>query len=210
MTILGVVGRALWSSGPRQFGVRSDGGGVQQAAANQARDVATPKGSRMRRAADKLKALAELKPILRDARAAGKRVVFTNGCFDILHAGHVHYLEEARRQGDVLVIGLNSDDSVRQLKGQGRPLQRQDGRATVLGGLEAVDYVTIFSETNVVRLLSELKPDVWAKGGDYTLDTLNQDERRAVESYGGQIALIPMTPGHSTTQIIHKVKGEAY
>lgn len=164
----------------------------------------------MRRAADKLKALAELKPILRDARAAGKRVVFTNGCFDILHAGHVHYLEEARRQGDVLVIGLNSDDSVRQLKGQGRPLQRQDGRATVLGGLEAVDYVTIFSETNVVRLLSELKPDVWAKGGDYTLDTLNQDERRAVESYGGQIALIPMTPGHSTTQIIHKVKGEAY
>ena len=166
------------------------------------------KGSEMRRALDKVKELPDLKAALAEARAARRRIVFTNGCFDILHAGHVHYLEESRRQGDLLVVGLNDDGSVRRLKGEGRPVQSQESRATVLAGLEAVDYVTLFPETHVVRLLRELQPDVWAKGGDYTLETLNQDERRAVESYGGQIALIPMTPGHSTSKILETAKAK--
>ena len=139
-------------------------------------------------------------------RASGKRLVVTNGCFDLLHVGHVTYLETARNHGDALLLGLNGDDSVRQLKGPGRPVTPGDERAAVLGALESVDGVCVFAEKTATRFLAAAQPDVYVKGGDYTLDTLNQDERRAVEQAGGRIVLIPFVPGKSTTSMLKKIK----
>ncbi len=138
-------------------------------------------------------------------RASGKRLVVTNGCFDLLHLGHVTYLETARRQGDALLVGLNSDESVRQLKGQGRPVTPADDRAAVLAALESVDGVCIFAEPTATRFLAAVRADVYVKGGDYTLDTLNQDERRTVEQAGGKIVIIPCVPGKSTTAMLQKI-----
>jgi D-glycero-beta-D-manno-heptose 1-phosphate adenylyltransferase len=138
-------------------------------------------------------------------RAAGKRLVATNGCFDLLHVGHVTYLETARQQGDALLVGLNGDDSVRTLKGPGRPVNCQEDRAGVLAGLESVDAVCIFAEPQATRFLASAQPDIYVKGGDYTLETLNQDERRAVEGPGGRIILIPFVPGKSTTALLKKI-----
>lgn len=137
-------------------------------------------------------------------RKGGKRVVFTNGCFDILHAGHVRYLEKARALGDCLVLGLNSDASVRRLKGPSRPVNREEDRAEVVGALKSVDYVTVFDEPTASELIALVKPAVYAKGGDYTLDTL--PEAKIVQSYGGKVAFIDLVEGRSTTNIIEKIK----
>ena len=137
-------------------------------------------------------------------RQGGQKVVFTNGCFDILHAGHVTYLEAAKAQGDVLVLGLNTDESVRRLKGPERPINSELDRARVVGALKAVDYVVLFGEQTAEAVIAEVKPDVYVKGGDYTLDTL--PEAKIVQSYGGKVAFIDMVEGCSTTNIINKIK----
>ncbi len=137
--------------------------------------------------------------------ASGKKLVVTNGCFDILHLGHVTYLESARNLGDALLVGINGDEAARQLKGPGRPVNSEADRAAVLAALASVDGVFIFAEKTATRFLAEAKPDIYVKGGDYTLDTLNQDERRAVESTGGKIVIIPFVPGKSTTGLLEKI-----
>ncbi len=138
------------------------------------------------------------------ARAKGAAVVFTNGCFDVLHAGHVRYLTKARAMGDFLVIGLNSDASVRRLKGEGRPIVSEADRAEVLDALRAVDIVTIFDETTAEELVRLVKPDVYVKGGDYSIDTL--PEAKIVQEAGGRVELIPFVEGHSTTNVIERIK----
>ena len=135
-------------------------------------------------------------------RAAGVRVVFTNGCFDILHAGHIRYLAAARAQGDLLILGLNSDASVRRLKGETRPVNSEQDRAEVVGALAAVDAVVIFGEDTAETLIAKVRPAVYVKGGDYTRETL--PEARIVEAYGGEVALVPLVAGKSTTNIIEK------
>lgn len=137
-------------------------------------------------------------------RKGGQKVVFTNGCFDILHAGHVTYLEAAKAQGDVLVLGLNTDASVRRLKGPERPINNELDRAKVVGALKSVDYVVFFGEQTAEAVIAEVKPDIYVKGGDYTLDTL--PEAKIVQSYGGKVAFIDMVEGRSTTNIINKIK----
>ena len=139
-------------------------------------------------------------------RASGKVWVATNGCFDLLHAGHVAYLEAARSLGDALLVGLNGDSSVRELKGPSRPLNAEADRARVLAALECVSAVVVFPEKRAVRFLSEARPDLYVKGGDYTLETIDQDERRAVESGGGRIVFIPFLPGRSTTGLVSKIQ----
>ncbi len=138
-------------------------------------------------------------------RASGKRLVVTNGCFDLLHVGHVTYLETARSHGNALLVGLNGDSSVRQLKGHGRPVTPEGDRAAVLAALESVDGVCIFADPTATRFLAAAQPDIYVKGGDYTLDTLNTDERRAVERAGGKIVIIPVVPGKSTTATLKKI-----
>jgi rfaE bifunctional protein nucleotidyltransferase chain/domain len=134
-----------------------------------------------------------------------KRIVFTNGCFDILHPGHVYYLNQARSLGDVLVVGLNSDDSVKRLnKGAERPIHPQDKRADVLAALLCVDYISIFDEDTPLELIQKIKPDVLVKGGDYTIDKIVGAD--FVQSYGGSVAIIPLLEGYSTTDIVNKLK----
>src|ERR1700761_3327971 len=125
------------------------------------------------------------------ARHPGKTIVFTNGCFDILHAGHVRYLAGAKQLGDILVVGLNSDPSVRELKGEGRPLNSQQDRAEVLAALGAVDYVIIFDEKRVDKLLLEVHPRIYAKGGDYTVKSLDPDEFSVLKEIGAKIEILP-------------------
>jgi rfaE bifunctional protein nucleotidyltransferase chain/domain len=137
--------------------------------------------------------------------AGGRKLVVTNGCFDILHLGHVTYLENARNSGDALLIGVNSDAAVRGLKGPGRPVNSERDRASVLAALQSVDGVCIFADTTATAFLAAAQPDIYVKGGDYTLETLNQDERRAVESAGGKIVLVPFVPGKSTTGLLEKI-----
>lgn len=158
---------------------------------------------------DKLKTLEQLQTIMKRLKREGKRVVWTNGCFDILHVGHILYLQEARKQGDIMVVGLNSDASVRENKGADRPVVCESDRAQVLSALECVDYIIIFDDKAPMPLLEKLQPDVYAKGGDYTLDTIVQEERQLVESYGGAIAIIPGRQGQSTTCIINKITGKS-
>jgi rfaE bifunctional protein nucleotidyltransferase chain/domain len=138
-------------------------------------------------------------------RNAGKKLVVTNGCFDILHLGHVTYLESARNFGDALLVGVNGDDATRQLKGPGRPVNGEADRAAVLAALASTDGVCIFAEKTAIKFLSAARPDIYVKGGDYTLDTLNQDERRAVESAAGKIIILPFVPGKSTTALLEKI-----
>ena len=140
-------------------------------------------------------------------RAGGKRIVFTNGCFDILHAGHVRYLDKARSFGDCLVLGLNTDASVRSNKGPSRPINSELDRAKVVGALRAVDYVVLFGEQTAEALIAKVKPDVYVKGGDYTLDTL--PEAKIVQSYGGHVEFVQMVAGRSTTNIIDKISQQA-
>jgi D-beta-D-heptose 7-phosphate kinase/D-beta-D-heptose 1-phosphate adenosyltransferase len=138
-------------------------------------------------------------------RAGGRQLVVTNGCFDLLHLGHVTYLEQARNFGDALLLGVNSDAAVRGLKGPSRPVNSESDRAAVLAALASVDGVCIFTDTTATQFLAAAQPDIYVKGGDYTLATLNQDERRAVESAGGKIFLVPFVPGKSTTGLLEKI-----
>lgn len=137
------------------------------------------------------------------AELAGKKIVFTNGCFDIIHVGHVRYLTTAKSFGDVLIVGLNTDESVKKLKGESRPINNQYDRAEVLLGLKAVDHVILFGEETAENLIAELQPDIYVKGGDYTLDTL--PEAKIVQSYGGRVELVNLVEGKSTTNIIKKI-----
>jgi D-glycero-beta-D-manno-heptose 1-phosphate adenylyltransferase len=140
-----------------------------------------------------------------EMRKSGRKLVVTNGCFDLLHAGHVTYLEDARHRGDALLIGLNGDDAVRKLKGEGRPINNEQDRATVLAALQSVDGVCIFAEPTATQFLTRAEPDIYVKGGDYTRETLNQEERKTVEKAGGTIVIIPFVAGKSTTAILAKI-----
>ena len=138
-------------------------------------------------------------------RAAAKKLVVTNGCFDLLHLGHVTYLEAARQQGDLLLVGVNSDAAVRALKGPDRPVNSEGDRAAVLAALQCVDAVCLFTDRTATRFLAAAQPDVYVKGGDYTLETINQEERRTVEAAGGTITLLALVPGKSTTALLKKI-----
>lgn len=151
----------------------------------------------------KIKSLEVLISLIAAEKKRGKRIVFTNGCFDLLHAGHVKYLQKARNLGDLLVLGLNSDASVRRLKGSKRPLIDQDERAHLLAALDCIDYVVVFDEDTPLELITALGPHILAKGGDYTLDGVVG--RDVVESYGGRVELITFVDGKSTTHIIERI-----
>jgi rfaE bifunctional protein nucleotidyltransferase chain/domain len=137
--------------------------------------------------------------------AVGKKLVFTNGCFDLLHAGHVRYLQQARALGDALVVGLNSDHSVRELKGESRPINAQDDRAEVLAALGCVDFVVIFDGKRATALLRAVRPHLYAKGGDYTPDSLDAEERAVLDEAGAEIRILPLVPGRSTTALLGKM-----
>ena len=154
-------------------------------------------------APDKLLPLESLEPVVAALKASGKTVVFANGCFDLLHVGHLRYLQGARQLGDTLVVGLNSDASVRQLKGPQRPLMPEDERAEILAALACVDYIVIFQEATVERLLKVLKPDIQCKGTDYTEETV--PEREVVRSYGGRVAIAGDPKDHSTRDLIREI-----
>jgi rfaE bifunctional protein nucleotidyltransferase chain/domain len=139
-----------------------------------------------------------------EIRASGRRLVVTNGCFDLLHAGHVTYLEAARNQGDLLLVGVNGDASVRELKGPGRPVNSEKDRALVLAALQCVDAVFIFPELRATHFLQMAQPDIYVKGGDYKLAELPPEEVRVVESVGGQIIMVPAVPGKSTTSLLQR------
>lgn len=151
----------------------------------------------------KIKTQDELREIIDDLRMAGRKVVFTNGCFDLIHTGHVRYLKIARSYGDVLVVAANSDESVRRLKGDKRPIMPQDERVEVLAALAMVDYVTLFEEDDPHRVITELMPDVLVKGGDWDVERIVG--RDVVQQSGGKVYSIPYIEGSSTTTIIDRV-----
>jgi len=154
----------------------------------------------------KIAAREVLAPILEGHRKEGRVVVFTNGCFDVLHAGHAQYLEQARALGDVLVVGVNSDASVRRLKGPSRPYQSQEDRARLLAALEAVGHVVVFDEDTPVETLALLRPDIHVKGGDYAPESL--PEGQVVRSYGGAVRILDFLPGRSTTSLVGRIRRE--
>ena len=154
---------------------------------------------------EKIVAWDQLSEWRKKFRATGKKLVVTNGCFDLLHPGHVTYLESARNLGDALLVGINGDEASRQLKGPGRPVNSETDRATVLAALESVTGVCIFAEKTATRFLSAAQPEIYVKGGDYTLHTLNQEERQIVEQAGGKIVIISFVPGKSTTTLLEKI-----
>lgn len=142
-------------------------------------------------------------------QAEGRRLVLTNGCFDLLHAGHVRYLGQARELGDALVVALNDDASVRRLKGEGRPLNTAEDRAEVLSALEDVDYVTVFDEDDAMAVVKAVRPAVYVKGGDYDSDPESSSfppEGKAVRAYGGQVVILPYVEGRSTTGLLERVR----
>jgi rfaE bifunctional protein nucleotidyltransferase chain/domain len=138
-------------------------------------------------------------------RAHGRTIAFANGCFDVLHVGHVRYLQDAKKEADVLVVGVNGDASVRELKGEGRPVMPASERAEIIAAIEGVDYVTVFDENSPARLLGELKPDVHCKGTDYTADSV--PERDVVRAYGGRVAIVGDPKEHSTSELLKRMKG---
>ncbi|WP_265595159.1 phosphoribosylglycinamide formyltransferase [Verrucomicrobium sp. BvORR106] len=138
--------------------------------------------------------------------ALGQKLVFTNGCFDLLHAGHVRYLRQARALGDALVVALNSDSSVRELKGPSRPVNTEEDRAEILMGLESVNAVVKFDDPRVTKLIEAIAPHVYAKGGDYTVETLNPEEKAALDKVGADIQILPLVPGRSTTATLKRAK----
>lgn len=152
---------------------------------------------------DKIILRAELSGRGERWRREGRRVVFANGCFDLLHVGHVRYLQGAKEQGDVLVVGLNSDRTVRELKGRGRPLLPAEARAELVAALECVDYVTIFDDLTVESVLRDLRPDVHCKGTDYAEDTV--PEREVMRSLGGTVRIVGDAKGHSTREILARI-----
>ena len=151
----------------------------------------------------KILKLSDLLQVIEDLRKAGKRIVFTNGCFDILHVGHVRYLAAARSKGDALILGLNSDASVKSIKPDNRPIVNQDQRAEVLAGLACVDYITIFDDPDPLALIQTIKPDVLIKGADWKeTDIIGSD---VVKSYGGKVIRIEVVPDISTSRIIQRI-----
>ena len=146
---------------------------------------------------------AELKEKILKLRSNNKKIVFTNGCFDILHAGHVEYLEAAKQLGDKLIVGINSDESVRKLKGKDRPINKLINRAKVIGSLKCVDAVVVFDETTPIKLIKAIKPNVLVKGGDYKVKEIVGYEE--ITKLGGKVKTIPLVPGLSTTKIISKM-----
>ena len=152
----------------------------------------------------KIKSPTALERIVRAAKARGRRVVFTNGCFDLLHAGHVKLLERAKRLGDLLVVGLNSDRSVRGLKGPGRPVVAQRERALLLAALESVDYVTMFDGATPLRLVKRLRPHVLIKGADWKTSNIVGGD--VVHERGGRVVRFPLVKGYSTTRLIARIK----
>lgn len=150
--------------------------------------------------------LNELAERVKKLRADGKKIVATNGCFDLLHVGHVRYLEAARALGDVLVVGLNGDQSVQELKGAGRPINNEKDRAEILAALESVDLVAIFPELRATRFIESVSPDVYVKGGDYNSETLNAEESGALQGVGSRIIIIPFEKGYSTSSLIKKLR----
>ena len=151
-----------------------------------------------------LKKLAER---VKQLRANGKKIVATNGCFDLLHVGHIRYLKAARALGDVLVVGLNGDQSVCELKGGGRPINGQNERAELVASLESVDLVAIFPELRATHFIESVAPDVYVKGGDYSSETLNPEERAALQKIGSKIEIVPFEKGYSTSGLLEKLRG---
>jgi D-beta-D-heptose 7-phosphate kinase / D-beta-D-heptose 1-phosphate adenosyltransferase len=148
---------------------------------------------------------SELVATVRRDRSHDRRVVFTNGCFDVLHLGHTSYLRQARDLGDLLIVAVNSDASVRRLKGPGRPVNAEGDRAAVLAALECVDYVTVFDDDTPIPLIRELRPDVYVKGGDYSPEMLAEAE--VVQAYGGDVQMVGYVPAHSTTELVERIRG---
>jgi rfaE bifunctional protein nucleotidyltransferase chain/domain len=153
----------------------------------------------------KIVELEELRDRCEKLRSAGKKIVATNGCFDLLHVGHVRYLRAARALGDLLVVGLNGDGSVHELKGAGRPITIQSDRAEILAALECVDLITIFPEIRATKFLAAVRPAIYGKGGDYTPGTLDEEERATLKKIGAQIRLIPFETGYSTSGLIEQI-----
>jgi D-beta-D-heptose 7-phosphate kinase/D-beta-D-heptose 1-phosphate adenosyltransferase len=152
---------------------------------------------------DKIKDLKQLKKIISHLKSEGKKIVFTNGCFDLLHYGHIKYLERAKSFGDILIVAVNSDSSMKRLKGENRPINNQRDRAMVLASLEFVDFVTIFEDLTPYRLISNLRPDYLIKGGDWRKeDIVGKD---LVEAYGGKVRVIPFVKNYSTTNLIRRI-----
>ena len=149
--------------------------------------------------------LEELSDRCEKWRVAGKRLVATNGCFDLLHVGHVRYLQAARALGDFLAVGLNADRSVRELKGSGRPIMTETDRAEVIAALQCVDLVTVFPEMRATRFLAAARPAIYVKGGDYSSETLDEEERTLLKEIGAQIRLIPFEAGYSTSRLIEQI-----
>ena len=154
---------------------------------------------------DKIVALKELAQRASKLRKAGKKIVATNGCFDLLHVGHVRYLNAARALGDALIVGINGDQSVLELKGPGRPINGENDRAEIVAALECVDLVTIFPEMRATRFLERASPDVYVKGGDYNQDTLNAEERQVLQKIGAKIDIVPFEPGYSTSDLLKRL-----
>jgi rfaE bifunctional protein nucleotidyltransferase chain/domain len=153
----------------------------------------------------KIKSVAELAAIA----GSGRKIVFTNGCFDLLHVGHVRYLQAARALGEGLLVAVNGDDSVRALKGPGRPINDETDRAEVLAALECVEYVTIFQSERVTALVRAIRPPIYVKGGDYSMESLNAEELSALREIGAAIHILPLAPGKSTTATIRKMAAQA-
>ena len=151
---------------------------------------------------------AEVRALRDRLDAAGRKLVFTNGCFDLLHAGHVRYLNQARALGDALVVALNSDASVRELKGPTRPINPENDRAEVMAALRAVDAVVVFGDKRATGLIEAIRPHIYAKGGDYSVDSLNPEERAALDAAGAEIRILPLVPGRSTTSTVQRLAGD--
>ena len=154
----------------------------------------------------KILSLPALSERAEEIRQGGQRLVLTNGCFDLLHVGHVRYLQQAKQLGDFLVVAVNGDESVRSLKGTGRPLNSEEDRAEILASLEPVNFVTIFPERRATRVIEALRPAIYVKGGDYTLESLDPEEVEALKRVGAEIKTLPLVPGKSTSGLIERMQ----
>jgi D-beta-D-heptose 7-phosphate kinase/D-beta-D-heptose 1-phosphate adenosyltransferase len=152
---------------------------------------------------EKIKEKEDLRRIIEDLKAKGRRIVFTNGCFDLLHIGHIRYLEDAKSLGDILVVGVNSDQSIRGLKGNNRPILPQGERTEILSSLGCVDYITVFDEADPLELISFLQPHILVKGGDWAKETIVG--REVVERSGGKVVILPFVEGASTSNLIETI-----
>jgi rfaE bifunctional protein nucleotidyltransferase chain/domain len=154
----------------------------------------------------KILTAGEARAVGKEMRESRRKLVFTNGCFDVLHVGHVRYLQAARALGDALLVAINGDESVRALKGVGRPLNRAEDRAEVIAALHCVEYAVIFPEVRATQLLEAVAPAIYVKGGDYTAETLHAEERSALERIGTEIRIVPFEAGHSTSGLLDRIK----